>query len=54
MLWPVFSRMTAVSLLTPAHNLQSVQTSRDPSSHHGCTQVAIPALYIIWIPCLTF
>lgn len=44
-------RVTALSLLTLAHNLQSVQTSYDPSSLHRCTQFAIPALYFTCTLC---
>ena len=36
--------VTAPSLLTPAHNLQSVQTACDPSCLNRCTQFAIAAL----------
>lgn len=37
--------VATLSLLTPAHNLQSLQTSYDPSSLHGRTHFAIRALH---------
>jgi len=45
--WPV----CALSLLTPAHNMQTVQTSHDPLSPHCCIQFAFLALYIAYSLC---
>lgn len=42
----MWGEVSAVSLLTPAHTLQTVQTSRDLLSLHGCTQLAFLVPYI--------